>query len=914
MPLPVWMEGGHMKNKILVFSILMASVSLLSAEVVGKFSYKGVPEDLNGDTIVVSDTMVAMAEKVFAETFTTLADSTADTPSVFIIIDNSGSMSTSNPATDRNGNRFTVTSAFIDTLRNNFPKVEVGVAVFGTWLYFDPNDSTYFVRPPGRPPALDYGAYVPLLQLDSVYAAYGNRTGYDILKGILDTTLRGTGPGQYVDLSYQPTNTVLRETYTNINAGFDAARDAFRASFNVNRKNKQFIIFLSDGEANRPSSGDNFRRFMQGDTIPTTFTVYFTTGGTAVPPTIDTMTRNIQNNGYSTSNPKSTAWGYQNTTFDQLMNLLMDSVFTVICNNSIGRPTRISIGSQSAVNWTDSAFTFGRLFPLKGQTTRFTYVINYRLSKNGRAIRDTTHIINFYVRTVPGTRLDTSLYEVTYWDRDLMFRYNNAPITMIDGTMSSVELRFGYSPGTADYNYTNVMVDLMNTSGTVSDREIFMLDRIGTTDSFSVLFDRAVSASPVSSNGILEHAAPDDTIIAIFRNSENPRLPLDTLRIACPVHIPPGTLGALLDSAVTRDINGNGLIDRIDLTFDKSANIDRNATGNFTIAMTGVTFTADSIIQLDSSSYAVYLSEKQTNPLNPVPQTSWRPVISINGITGVENVTGFLTTDGCPPVVWRVVKRIVSDNPAQDTVTIWMSEKIAGQSGGSFIITNDPPLTFRVWTQDTHGSFVEVDTVLDSINAFTRIVNDSILIFSMSNGHDLNANHWVNLQSQSPLVFDRNNNAPTVVNQKVRVVVEGSPVHVIIPANPAGPSVKHVQTWILEFKHTPDAIKWAGEGPGGGVVIQIQGLKIPDIDKDKVKGYWKIYDAAGNTVTWSSTDNLFATETTLGRDGYLLYWNGLNREGMTVAPGVYRSVIYIDYPSSSGIKNNKLISKIGIRR
>ena len=51
----------------MIFSILMVSVSLLSAEVVGKFSYKGAPETLNNDTILVSDTMVAMAEKVFAE-------------------------------------------------------------------------------------------------------------------------------------------------------------------------------------------------------------------------------------------------------------------------------------------------------------------------------------------------------------------------------------------------------------------------------------------------------------------------------------------------------------------------------------------------------------------------------------------------------------------------------------------------------------------------------------------------------------------------------------------------------------------------------------------------------------------------------------------------------------------------------
>lgn len=45
-----------------------------------------------------------------------------------------------------------------------------------------------------------------------------------------------------------------------------------------------------------------------------------------------------------------------------------------------------------------------------------------------------------------------------------------------------------------------------------------------------------------------------------------------------------------------------------------------------------------------------------------------------------------------------------------------------------------------------------------------------------------------------------------------------------------------------------------------------------------------------------------------------IYLNGMNRKGMMVAPGIYRSVIYISYPSSSRIKVIKLLSKIGIHR
>jgi hypothetical protein len=919
-----------MKNIFVVVFILMAGIagiSALSAEEVGKFSYKGAPENLNNDTIVVSDTMVAMSEKIYVMVenhFVT--DSMVDTPSIFFVIDHSNSMSSANivngvhlPVNDQWGNRFTVTSAFIDSIYKRFPAAEIGFCIFTTNLYMRRQDDTMFDTINAAGYNRTNGAYLPLLRLNTMYtstpygATAGQRSGLDILKYYLQTDTVNLTPtytdntgytvSRYVELYYHP---VARPNGTNITIGFEAAKSAMQLS--AHSRSNQYVIFLSDGLANTGGNG-----WITGANVPTTFTIFFT-HDTAVPANIATMTTNIQNNLYSTTNPRSKAWPFFNSSYSALINFLMANVYSVINTPLIERPTRISIGSQSAVNWADSAFTLGRLLPLKGQTTPFTYVINYRQSKDGKAVKDTTDIVNFYVRTLPGTVLDTSLYVEQYWNRDLMFRFNGVPISTIDGTMSSVELLFGYSPGSANYNYTNIQVELSTTAGTVHDRETYGLNRIGTLDSFSTVFNVAVSSSPVQGNGILEHVAPDDTIIAVFRNSENPRLPLDTLRIACPVHIPPGTLGAVLDSAVTRDMNGNGLIDRIDLTFDKGAAINKNATGNFTITLGNLTFTADSIIPIGGFSYAVYIAEKQTNTTNPAPQTAWRPVISITGIPGVENVTGFLTTDGCPPVVWSVVELIISDNPAQDTVFVSMSEKITGPNGSVFSATNQPPQTFNVWTQDVNGTFISADTILSGIAAFNRIVDDSILVFTMSNGRYLSADNWVNLQWINPLIFDPTGNAPTVVNQKVRVIVEGTGIHVTIPVNPTGPTARHFQTGdYLEFKNYPEAINWVRDD-NAGIVFSIQGLIVPTVDKDKVTGFLKIYDIAGNTVNWCSTDNVFGSEPAGSPPELNIYWNGMNRKGMMVAPGIYRSVIYISYPRSSRIRVVKLLSKIGIHR
>jgi hypothetical protein len=922
-----------MKYIVNITFILIAAIGFLSAREVGKFSYKGAPEDFDSSTIVVSDTMVAMSEKVYVKVQNQFViDSVRDTPSIFFVIDHSLSMSYdngNNPVNDQWGNRFTVTSAFIDSIYKMYPAAEIGFCVFAPNLYMRPQDDTMFDTINAAGYTRSNGSYLPLLRLNQTYTStpYSGttapRTGLSILKYYLQTdsiASPGSSPlggAYYRELHYHP---ITVPTGTNITVGFEAAKSAMQRSRHPTEN--QYVIFLSDGAANYPNNNNAVRdAYIAGTNVPTTFTVFFTQS-TAVPANIATMTTNIQNNLYSGNNGRSNAWPFYNASFSSLMNFLMVNVYSVITIPQVEKPARITIGTQTATSWVDSAFTFGRLFPLStGPTTPFNYTITYHLTKDSVLVKDTSHTVYFNVQRTPGIWLDPALYDVKYWDRDLSLRFNgttlattaNAAVTVINEAMATLEARFDFDTGTARYKYTTVQVEISNTNTVPRDKEMYTLTK-GSTNFFSRQFTRAVSASPVAGNGVLEHASPDDTIIAIFRNRENPALPLDTLKIACPIHVTPG---AQLRAATTRDINGNGLIDRINITFDKHAIISKDATGSLTVLYGNIVFYADSIIPISDTAYAVYIRERQTNALNPVPQTSWTPRISITNLPGVETVNNFATTDGCPAVVWRVVKHIISDTLWQDTVTIYMSEKIYGPGGypQAFSPTNQPPQTFRVWLGN---STVAVDTMLEAIGSFTKIINDSILVFAMSNGHDLNTDHWVNIRWASPVMLDRPGNAPAETNQRVRVEVEGSPTHIVIPRNPSGPSVTHVQTPILEFKHTPEASKWVNQGPGGGVVIAIKNIIIPTVDKDKVKAYWKIYDMAGNIVTWASTDNFFGSipdGLSLERnEGYQLYWNGLNRKGMTVAPGIYRSVIYIDYPSSSRIRDLQLVSKIGMHR
>ena len=182
-------------------------------------------------------------------------------------------------------------------------------------------------------PAYDTGSYIPLLGLNMSYPPSGS-IGYDILRFYLDTTVKTQNNTSYVDLKYTPTPPFpvgSQNQTTCINAGFDAARDAF--SVCTRPKDRQFIIFLSDGEANQANGTDPINKYVDGTGVPTTFTVFFTRN-TLPPANLATMTDNIKANGYSSKNPSSDIWAIQ-TDYPVLMKLLMDSVLTRMVETTI---------------------------------------------------------------------------------------------------------------------------------------------------------------------------------------------------------------------------------------------------------------------------------------------------------------------------------------------------------------------------------------------------------------------------------------------------------------------------------------------------------------------------------------------------------------------------------------------------
>jgi hypothetical protein len=348
--------------------------------------------------------------------------------------------------------------------------------------------------------------------------------------------------------------------------------------------------------------------------------------------------------------------------------------------------------------------------------------------------------------------------------------------------------------------------------------------------------------------------------------------------------------------------------------------------------------------------YTLYLHEP-TTPSDPnfgVPQTAWTPTITINGFTpdGVNPVNQ-VVTDGAGPVIWSVVKTITnSTDRSTDVVTVTFSEPI-GSNGNAFEKSKYSPSQFLVvWVRDSTTGTLVPDTVsLKGLttNSYTGSNSVDSISFQMTNGKDLSLVNYISLISDSSAIISDKTNIPAIANnKKVPVRVNNiSPVTPIIVApNPAVANYKYVDIGHLDLVDidVTNAQKWTKDGGAvltfnigvgtlkpqlnaNGDTLRDSTGKVVLKSTDKVTGHLKIYDIIGNIVadvdSSNSSQGLISQSKMISKTATVyIYWNGSNSKKMTVAPGVYRSllVLKITDTSTNKVSYNKLYGTIGIRR
>ncbi|HAJ80448.1 MAG TPA: hypothetical protein DCO75_11835, partial [Fibrobacteres bacterium] len=120
---------------------------------------------------------------------------------------------------------------------------------------------------------------------------------------------------------------------------------------------------------------------------------------------------------------------------------------------------------------------------------------------------------------------------------------------------------------------------------------------------------------------------------------------------------------AIMDSAITRDENGNGYLDHIYFYFSKPVIIDTSyKISGVTVRYNTYYFNVKSIRAVDTTekAYIIYLQDTINADRGvitadfPSPQTGWRPYLIMSKVPVVDSIN-VKCRDGAGPVIWRVV-------------------------------------------------------------------------------------------------------------------------------------------------------------------------------------------------------------------------------------------------------------------
>ena len=246
-----------------------------------------------------------------------------------------------------------------------------------------------------------------------------------------------------------------------------------------------------------------------------------------------------------------------------------------------------------------------------------------------------------------------------------------------------------------------------------------------------------------------------------------------------------GQVTPLITSAYTRDADGNGILDRIDVHYNRIVTFAKgfDAAQRITIySQTGQwqQFKVDSVAgtaahDVVDSVATVFFQSMET----AIPWSDMLFLISITGPENMSSVSGKLTIDAAGPVILQAVKQIYSvSDRTHDIVVIEFSEPVQTLGSSLFSLATKPGLVFDVWKR-IGNVFVSQDSMLAGIPSFYGISSDSTQVaFLMTNGHDLTTDCFLSLKTAPSAITDKavGLNPPPGNNQKVslQVVVAAS--------------------------------------------------------------------------------------------------------------------------------------------
>ncbi len=369
--------------------------------------------------------------------------------------------------------------------------------------------------------------------------------------------------------------------------------------------------------------------------------------------------------------------------------------------------------------------------------------------------------------------------------------------------------------------------------------------------------------------------------------------------------------GAHIVNAVTRDTDGNGYLDAIEVSFDKKVLLPESffgqrvadhfhvntKSGTFEIPVSGIS----GVEKGDSVSTFTLLLDEQSS-MNQ-PQTDWELTLTlIDAGEDINDIVDLRTTDGAAPVIWKVIRKV---NNAQDRttdkITVVFSEPVFAPDGTPLSLSTPPADLFEVWVDST-GSRVDDADVLDRIQSFAEGTHGDTAVFYMTNGEEVTGYHYFSLDAGG--LSDGKYNTPAQDNRHTRAVVIGNLGSIRVGPNPLRP-VYFQSTDRLLARNPREALGWARNRGGGVFVADFVvpgelGEKTRNIHDFNIRASLSIYDCIGNRVYsrrsgFDFLNEVPRTDWVTGTSQQLtVYWNGITDENRAAAPGIYRVIMMIE--------------------
>ncbi|KMQ52759.1 hypothetical protein CHISP_0528 [Chitinispirillum alkaliphilum] len=662
-----------------------------------------------------------------------------DTISVFIIIDQSGSMR----IYDSTNVRYDVARNIIDSIYARSPASEVGLAVFANQLLHSYEDNSWFKQL--FPDSGWHDSYIPLTPLNDTVDGV---PAVEKLKWAIELSeeLDFNGMNKLTNGNYGPTGRRNYQTQTNtgfvgttdISLGFEAAKDAFKSASNL--PENQVIIFLSDGEAQNVDieRQPHLNDYILGEGVPATFTAVI--GESLIPDELDEMNRNIRNNDYSSFNHATSIWLDDVNQKQRLLNNIITKLESSLESDLgyyVSTPVSMTINGIDALSFTDSTVVFPDLsLPLQGKHTTFDINYTYKFTTTPEPVEFTR---DFQVLVAQSSEPQFESFEC--WEQDsIVFFHEGNEIFVVEEKMGRLEIRF--FPETT----THSDIDLLIKSSSSSDS--LNLTLTNRSAYWNGSFDWEYGSSKPDNVLQIESG---DSIVVIYRN---PLIPLDTIRKVLPV-VPQRDLAVRNAYYVDTNADGHPNAIRVTQGMERLTAQECSLITQSLAVLTSRNISVKSVLP-DENGFIIRLdsSEGQTpfTGLFPLERLTIQATDLPSG--GSFPATEISIADSMAPVIVSATYYDFSSDDENDTLVISFSEPVKA-------IENNQPFIFRSAGREYQLQMEEVkrkgsDAVFSIIPSqqSTPSQGDSIRISTTAAISDTLSNVQLNLGNRlSDLVY-----------------------------------------------------------------------------------------------------------------------------------------------------------------